>query len=121
MQVLIKGGVAALRDEHTLVRLLAPASRAESEAIGCEIYFRRVVLLIGQVAAEQTEGVADAGATRNEAGYRGVRDGHISVGGVQCGPLPVAWRAWDGLLEGISSFGGRDVCVERVACRPVCR
>ena len=56
-------------------------------------------ILVGQVAAEQAEGVADAGATRNEAGYGGVRDGHISVGGVQCGPLPVAWRAWDGLLE----------------------
>ena len=114
MQVLIEGGVAALRDEHTLVRLFAPASRAESEAVGCEIYFRRVVLLIGQVAAEQTEGVADAGATRNEAGYRGVHDGHISAGGVQCGPLHVARWAWGGLSERFISCGGCDVCMERL-------
>ena len=39
----IEGGVAAFRNEHTLVWLLASASRAESEAIGCEIYFGRVV------------------------------------------------------------------------------
>ena len=74
MQVFIEGGVAAFRNEHTLVWLLASASRAESEAIGCEIYFGRVVLLVGQVAAEQAKGAADAGATRNEAGYGGVRD-----------------------------------------------
>ena len=43
VQVFIEGGVAAFRNEHTLVWLLASASRAESEAIGCEIYFGRVV------------------------------------------------------------------------------
>ena len=46
MQVFVEAADATFCDEHTLVRLLAPASRAESEAIGCEIYIGRVVFLV---------------------------------------------------------------------------